>query len=1024
MNAHRSWIVTLLSSRTMSRIVLCVLLGATTGVEPLAQAQATTSITPTNGTGNLDTTITPTGPLYNITGGTRAGTNLFHSFGNFTVGAADTANFLNTPVNGSLPLTTNILGRVTGGNPSSIFGTVQTTGFGNANLFLMNPAGFLFGPNATVNVGGMVAFTSADYLKLTDNARFNAIPNATADALLSASPVAAFGFLGSIPGAITVQGSQFTVTDRSGISLVGGNIAIQSGTLEDTTVQPAILSAPGGQINLVSAASPGEVLTSNFDSSANMTLGSITLSEGTVLNVSANTAGTIRIRGGQFMITDASLSADTGNTNGAPVAIGINVTEDMSLTDTRGVPVIAARTNGSGDAGEIRISSGNLTATSSFVDPDFLPTTLIDSHTLGEGRGGDVHITTGNLAVSGTTTNSFFFIDSGTAGNGRGGNVTINAETVDLDVTSISTGQLTASALLADTSGVNGSAGNVTITADTFQLKNSVLDTSATLGQSEFQKGGDITITARDISMKDTQVTSLAFDGGGTFTIKADRLVTDFTSFETDTVSGQGGAISVEAHVVELTNGSSLISTTFGDGNAGNISLTAGNHVKILGDLGTNPQAVFQPSGLFSNSFGFLGSQGNAGDVIVTTPTIEMVAGRINTVTASSGQGGNVTLNVTDSISISGEFPSDRLIVPSIFDIGPLAPSGIVTSTVGSEFCAGPCGNAGNVSISTGSLSMASGSQINSGTNSTGNGGLITINTSDTISLSGRLSNGSPVGVFSSSIGAEPDAGSGGNITLTTGQSFTVSNGASVSASSTGPGNAGNITVNAGQSLDLDDSSIKTEAAQASGGNIDIQAIDQVRLVNSTISTTVLGGAGSGGNITIDPNVVVLQNSQVIAQAVQGAGGNITITTPLFLADSTSLVSASSQFGLNGTVTIQSPTSNLSGSLGTLSSKTSQAQSLLTQRCAALANGQASSFVVAGREQLPSDPGSWLTSPLALAGLDADPFKDGTVAEGDSNLAPRTSGLLANDRVSLRRLTPAGFLIANFADSEATGCHS
>ena len=94
----------------------------------------------------------------------------------------------------------------------------------------MNPAGFLFGPNATVNVGGMVSFTTADYLRLTDNARFNAIPG-PADALLTPAPVAAFGFLGSNPGAITVQGSQLTVTEGTGISLIGGNITIQSGTL-------------------------------------------------------------------------------------------------------------------------------------------------------------------------------------------------------------------------------------------------------------------------------------------------------------------------------------------------------------------------------------------------------------------------------------------------------------------------------------------------------------------------------------------------------------------------------------------------------------------------------------------------------------------------------------------------------------------------------------------------------------------------------------------------------------------------
>src|ERR1051325_6154396 len=136
---------------------------------------------------------------FDITGGTRPGgsANLYHSFGNFNVPNNNIANFLN---DSGLP-TSNILGRVTGGNISNIFGTIQTTGIGSANLFLMNPAGFLFGPTATVNVGGMVSFTTADYLRLTDNARFNAIPG-PADALLTASPVAAFGFLGSNPGAI------------------------------------------------------------------------------------------------------------------------------------------------------------------------------------------------------------------------------------------------------------------------------------------------------------------------------------------------------------------------------------------------------------------------------------------------------------------------------------------------------------------------------------------------------------------------------------------------------------------------------------------------------------------------------------------------------------------------------------------------------------------------------------------------------------------------------------------------------
>ena len=283
---------------------------------------------------------------------------------------------------------------------------------------------------------------------------------------------------------------------------------------------------------------------------------------------------------------------------------------------------------------------------------------------------------------------------------------------------------------------------------------------------------------------------------------------------------------------------------------------------------------------------------------------------------------------------------------------------------------------------------------------------------------------GAPGGIFSRTTSTTPDSGAGGNIELTADQSVTISNGATVSASSTGPGNAGNILINAGQQLDLmGQSSVTAKATQASGGNIDIRAVDRVRLINSEISSSVQGGTSTaGGNITIDPNVIVLQDSSnVTATAVRGAGGNITLTTPLFLKDSSSQVSASSEFGLNGRVTIQSPTSNLSGSLGPLTSKPSQAQSLLTQRCAALANGQASSFVVAGREQLPSDPGGWLSSPFAFAAL-GESLGTGHAASSVPAIMP----IAAEDTgtVSLRRLTPTGFLMANFANSEATGCRS
>ncbi len=342
------------------------------------------------------------------------------------------------------------------------------------------------------------------------------------------------------------------------------------------------------------------------------------------------------------------------------------VSGDLIITDTRGIPAVTAIATGTGNAGTIRITSGNLTATTTFLDPSFLPTTMIDTHTAGHGRGGDVSIETGYLTATGTPEggNLFTFIDSGTTANGRGGDVTIAAGTIELNGATVSTGQLNASAFVEDLSTVNGSAGHLTMTADTIRTLDALFDTSALFGTSPLQQGGDITITAHDIAMVNTQVSSINTNGGGALTIKTDSLVADFTSFEIDTISGPGGGISVEARVVELTNGSAMISSTIGNGNAGDIYITATDHMSIIGDLGTNELAPFQPSGLFSNSFGQIfgtfGGSGNAGNIVVTTPTLNMISGRINTVTSGSGNGGNVTLNVNNGISISGEFPSDE----------------------------------------------------------------------------------------------------------------------------------------------------------------------------------------------------------------------------------------------------------------------------------------------------------------------------------------------------------------------------
>ena len=178
---------------------------------------------------------------------------------------------------------------------------------------------------------------------------------------------------------------------------------------------------------------------------------------------------------------------------------------------------------------------------------------------------------------------------------------------------------------------------------------------------------------------------------------------------------------------------------------------------------------------------------------------------------------------------------------------------------------------------------------------------------------------------------------------------------------------AGSIDITAMNGFTMQNSTITTQAGQgAGGGNIKVTTSPSatVLLENSLISASVADGSGGGGNISIDPQFVILQNSQILAQAAQGQGGAITIIANLFLSDANSIVNADSGSGVNGTVTIQSPNAPISGQIQPLGKTPLIATSLLNQPCAALAGGEFSSFTVAGRDSLPTEPGGWLASPL------------------------------------------------------------
>ena len=171
-----------------------------------------------------------------------------------------------------------------------------------------------------------------------------------------------------------------------------------------------------------------------------------------------------------------------------------------------------------------------------------------------------------------------------------------------------------------------------------------------------------------------------------------------------------------------------------------------------------------------------------------------------------------------------------------------------------------------------GHLSLTGGAQIRSSSGLTaqgtlfigaGAGGTVRVTATDTIDIVGQES-----GLSASTAGQ----GRGGDVLLQARQ-VRLTDGATISAESTGLGNAGNVTIAAGDTFLSTNSSVVTRATQADGGNVQITAPTLVRLRDSAITAEVGGGPQTvGGNITIDPQFVLLQNSQIVANAFEGQG--------------------------------------------------------------------------------------------------------------------------------------------------------
>ncbi|MGK7936634.1 MAG: filamentous hemagglutinin N-terminal domain-containing protein, partial [Xenococcaceae cyanobacterium] len=360
-----------------------------------------------------------------------------------------------------------------------------------------------------------------------------------------------------------------------------------------------------------------------------------------------------------------------------------------------------------------------------------------------------------------------------------------------------------------------------------------------------------------------------------------------------------GGNILIDAE--SFTVKDSIINTTTSrEGNAGNININADSI-----DLRDSSRSE-KVAGLFSQTESFSGKAGNL-NLNTNRLTIQNGA-RISVTTFGLGEGGKLTINASESIEVIGRSADGEF------------PSGLLSQSEGGE----AIGDAGDLRINTGKLIVQDGGNISVGaiendTNflrlgvSEGNGGELVINATESVEVSGFGFNEQGEIAPSTLLSESQGIGDAGNLDITT-PNLIVTDRGEVNVSATGTGVAGNLTINT-QDITLDEGTLTAETKAGNQGNITITNENNLLLGNNSQITTNAQGTATGGDITINSDIIAaVNNSDITANAEEGTGGNINITAQLVGIEArdeespnTNDITAFSELGVDGTITIDNP---------------------------------------------------------------------------------------------------------------------
>jgi len=958
-------------------LVLCLIIFAFLNNTSRVSAQITPDASlPSN---SLPTS-NASGDLITITGGTNAGNNLFHSFQEFSVADGQTAFFDN-----NLTIE-NIFSRVTGGDLSNIDGIIRANG--TASLFLINPNGIIFGPNASLNIGGSFIGSTSDSIQFSDGSFYSAV-NPQAPSLLTINIPIGLQY-GAQPGNIIVQGNgnntgfrDPSISDQTlikdfrptglqvqtgnSLALIGGNIALDGGNLTAAEGHIELGSIQSGLVKFDSNQGLGK-----FDYQEVIGFGDIALVNAASVEVSGNSSGTVNVQGQNISLTNASAILSNTSGDGTAGSITLNATESVQVTgiSQNEIPFVSYVSTGtapgstgkgadltintsyllvaggaqvdspvfgSGDGGNLNVNAERveLIAGSRVANSSGLFAPIVPEAT---GNGGDINLVTDSLLLAGGAQAFPLTTSSGTAGD-----FNITARTIELNGTSPSG---TPSGLFNSSFLGDGDAGNLTIETDNLSLIDGA-DIGSTVGGEG--TAGNIYIKANNIGLID----NANLEDPSSISVSVERGA-----------SGIGGDITIETNSLSLNNGTQINSGIFGSGDGGNVTITA-SEISLNGYSPTADRST----GLFATVIP--GATGNSGDITITTDNLVASDGaQISVSTVGSGSAGNLQLNVSDSIELTGN---------AIATNG--GSSGLFSNAVIGD------GDGGNLDLTTNQLIIRDGATINASNffsrdanipPGNGNAGNININ-AQSIELDG-VDAGIPA-----SINAATFVGGGGNIVLNS-NLITVTNGAQVIAETLGEGNGGNIAIAAeefnlnnqaqvsvnsiglGQAgdiaiasniLNLDQGKITATSTETGGGNIDFVTDSILLDNNSLISTSVLDSTGGGGDILIDNREFIIgrNNSDIKANAVFGSGGKIQINTQGIFFDLNSEVTASSQLGTDGIVEINLTESEKKLGTAYLTDRLSTAQEVIVSSCPI---PKSNTFIVRGAGGLPENPSSYL----------------------------------------------------------------